>query len=187
VCNAVNSKNGEGAVEVRMKLRYLLLALLAFVILAGSAYAAYPSLASGYAVESNYHGVNVPPGADVIVTAYTTDASVYQVNFLWKYPNGTVAFGPEVDNTKTTEAQQYNGKTVYTFSSEHTPNEIGDWGVQALFQSPNGRTKQDIDYVVAIRATSFNVAPEVPIIGTIGASAMMLLGLGFYMKKRRVF
>jgi len=170
-----------------MKTRYLIPVFLGVVMLMGIAYAAYPSLASGYAVDSNYHGINVPPGANVIVTAYTTDSSVYQVTFLWKYPNGTVAFGPEVDNTKTTEAQLYNGKTVYTFSSEHAPDEIGDWGVQALFQSPSGRTKEDIEYVVAIRATSFNVAPEVPIIGTIGASAMMLLGLGFYVKRRKVF
>jgi hypothetical protein len=171
---------------VQVKLRYLLLALSAFIILAGSAYAAYPSLASGYAVDSNYHGINVPAGANVIVTAYTTDIEVYQVTFLWKDPGGSTVW-TDVDNTATLGAEKYGGKDVYTFSSEHVPDMIGDWGVQALFQGPDGKTKEGIEFVLAIRATSFNVIPEVPIIGTIGASAMMLLGLGFFVKRRRAF
>jgi len=163
-----------------------MLALLAFVILIGTAYAAYPSLGTGYAVDSNYHGMNVPLGANVIVTAYTTDATVYQVTFLWKNPGGNTVF-TDVESSPTLGAEQYEGMNVYTFSSEHVPDEIGDWGVQALFQGPDGKTKEGIEEVISIKATSFNVIPEVPIIGTIGASVMMLLGLGYFVKRRKVF
>jgi hypothetical protein len=163
-----------------------MLALLAFFMLTRIAYAPYPTLSTGYAVDSNYHGINVPAGANVIVTAYTTDVNVYQVTFLWKDPGANIVW-TDVDNSATLGAEQYEGMNVYTFSSEHVPDMIGDWGVQALFQGPDGKTKEGIEYVVAIRATSFNVIPEVPIIGTIGASAMMLLGLGFFMKRRKVF
>lgn len=161
----------------------LVIAGLIMLLGLGVAYAAYPSLASGYAVDSNYHGINVPPGSDVIVTAYTTDMDVYQVTFLWKYPNGTVAVGPEVDNTPVA-GDLYEGNAVNTFSSTHSVDVIGDWGVQALFQSPDGMTKESIDYVVAIRATSFFVVPDFPMIGTVGSLGAMLLGLGLFMRRK---
>ena len=67
----------------------LIVASVVMLSALGIAYAAYPSLGSGYAVDSNFHGINVPPGSNVVVTAYTTDMDVYQVTFIWKYPNET--------------------------------------------------------------------------------------------------
>jgi hypothetical protein len=147
------------------------------------AYAAYPSLTTGYAVDSDYHGINVPPNTPVHVTAYTTDADVYQVTFLWKDPDSNTVWtdvvGPgTLDGT-------YDGKDVYTFASTHSPNIMGDWGVQALFQSPEGKTKENIDLVIKIKATSFFVIPDVPVLGTVGSLAAMLLGLGIYIKRKR--
>jgi hypothetical protein len=161
----------------------LIVAGLIMLLGAGAAYAAYPSLASGYAIDSNYHGIDVPPGSDVIVTAYTTDMEVYQVTFLWKYPNGTLAFGPEVDNTAVA-GDPFEGNPVNTFSSTHSVDVTGDWGVQALFQSPDGTTKENIDYVVKIKATSFFVVPDFPMIGTLGSLGAMLLGLGLFIKRK---
>ena len=150
----------------------------------GIAYAAYPSLTTGYAVDSNFHGVNVPPGSDVVVTAYTTDMDVYQVTFIWKYPNEGIAFGPEVDSTAVA-GDLYEGKAVNTFSSTHEVAVPGDWGVQALFQGPDGKTKESIDFVVSIKATSFFVIPVIPVLGTVGALAAMLLGLGIFIKRKK--
>ncbi len=147
------------------------------------AYAAYPSLASGYAVDSNYHGVDVPPGSNVEVTAYTTDADVNQVTFLWKTPDGDIV-KTDVDDSRTADGT-FDGKTVYTFSSSFSPEIKGDWGVQALFQGPDGKTKESIDDVVSIKATSFFVVPDIPLLGTVGSLSAMLLALAIFVKRKK--
>lgn len=60
-----------------MKKLTAILVFTGVLMLLGVAYAAYPSIKSGYAVDSNFHGINVPPGSNVVVTAYTTDKDVY--------------------------------------------------------------------------------------------------------------
>ena len=170
--------------EIRMKKIIPILTIAGVLMLLGIAYAAYPSLASGYAVDSNFHGINVPPGSNVIVTAYTTDMDVYQVTFIWKHPNGTIAFGPEVDSTAEA-GDLYEGNPVNTFSSTHQVSVVGDWGVQALFQSPDGTTKESIDYVISTKATSFFVIPDIPVLGTVGSLVAMLLGLGIFVKRKK--
>ncbi len=70
--------------------------------------------------------------------------------------------------------------------SMHAPNVIGDWGVQAFFIGPGGKEKAGLEDVIQIRSTSFNVIPELPIIGTAGAAIAMFLGFGFFgLRKRR--
>lgn len=159
----------------------LVVAGLIMLLGVGVAYAGN-SLASGYAVTSDYHGINVPPGKLVTVTAMTTDNTITQVTFLWKNPGGNTVF-TEVNATRGTDGE-FDGKTVYTFSSAHTPNAIGDWGVQALFQGPDGMTKESIEDVIAIRATSFFVVPDFPMIGTVGSLGTMLLGLGLFIRRK---
>jgi len=73
---------------------------------------------------------------------------------------------------------------VNIFSSTHSVDVIGDWGVQALFQSQDGMTKESIDYVAKIKATSFFVVPDFPMIGTVGSLGAMLLGLGLFMRRK---
>jgi hypothetical protein len=127
---------------------------------------------SNYSVTSNFHGTDTPLGADVTVTATTNDATVYQVTFLWKDASKTVRF---------TDVVAVSGGIA---TSTHQPNSLGDWGVQALFQGPDGTTKEGIEEVVAIRATSFNVIPEIPLLGTAGISLAMVLGLAYKTKKK---
>ncbi len=173
--------------EIRMKKITTVLIVAGVLMLSAliAAYAAYPSLGSGYAVDSNFHGINVPQGSNVIVTAYTTNMDVYQVTFLWKYPNETISFGPEVDNTPVA-GELYEGKPVNTFSSTHSVDVVGDWGVQALFQGSGGTTREDIELVLKIKATSFFVVPVIPVLGTVGSLAAMLLVLGIYIKRKKV-
>ena len=68
--------------------------------------------------------------------------------------------------------------------SDYAPNIIGDWGVQPLFQDSTGQTIEGVEDVVAIRATSFNVIPEIPILGAAGASLAMLAGFAFTVKRQ---
>ena len=127
---------------------------------------------SNYSVTSNYHGVDTPVGANVIVTATTDDPTITQVTFIWRNGNGDLKF---------TDVVAISGGTA---QSTHQPDSIGDWGVQALFQGPGGKTKEGISLVVAIRATSFNVIPEIPLLGTAGASIAMVTGLAYKMKRK---
>src|SRR3990170_1051558 len=166
--------------------RSILLSILTFALICSFAtivYAPEQTLSTGYAITSNYHGIDVPPGSNVVVTAMTTDPSVYQVTFLWKDPTGQTADKEEV-TPLFTNGTMYDGKLIYYAISENIVYTIGDWGVQALFQAPGGKTKQGITEVVKIRATSFNVIPEVPLIGTAGASIAMIAGLTYRMKRK---
>jgi hypothetical protein len=126
-----------------------------------------------YYVTSNYHGINAPLGAPVTVTATTIDTSVYQVTFLWKDATGTLKF-TDVVTVSGGEAQ-----------SIKTPGSLGDWGVQALFQGPDGKTKEGITEVVAIKATSFFEAPEYAFGGLLALGACFAGLLVF--KKRSSF
>lgn len=157
-----------------MKKLTSILILVGVAMLLGVVYAGN-SLGSGYAVTSDWHGKDVPPGTLVTVTAMTTDDTITQVTFLWKTPSGNTIFA-DVDNTRETDGQ-YEGKDIFTFSSAHIPSVRGDWGVQALFQGPDGKTKEGIEEVVSIKATSFFVVPDIPVIGTLGATTAALLGL----------
>lgn len=176
--------------EREMKAFRLLLSIVFLSLLAASVSATPPAwnLGSGYDVTSNYHGIDVPLGTLVTVTAATTDVNVQNVTFVWKLPDETIAYmDPEVP-------VQFNGNywtnssgtfQIFEASSSHTADVAGDWGVQALFMGPGGHLMSQDSDIIAIRATSFNVIPEIPIVGTAGLTAIMLLGLGAFWTKRK--
>lgn len=149
------------------------------------AFAQWEAISSGYAITTDYHGMIVPPGALVTATAGTTNPNVVSVTFLWKDPTETVKY--EINVVVWSNGSTYNGKTIYYANSSYTPDIIGDWGVQALFIGEGGTVKANHADVVRIRATSFNVIPDLPVIGTAGAATTMLLGLGLflYLKRRQ--
>jgi hypothetical protein len=148
------------------------------------AYADNPngSLESGYGVTSNYHGIDVPSGAPVTVTAMTTDPSVDVVKFIWKNAAGQIVHTEikKVFSNGTT----FDGKLVYYATSTFTPDSMGDWGVQAKFLDVHRICRCIWVEKVARRATSFNVIPEIPIIGTAGASIAMIAGFTYKMKRK---
>jgi hypothetical protein len=140
------------------------------------------SLGSGYYVTTNWHGVDVPPGTGVIATAKTTDHDVDQVTFTWINPAGQTVW------TETVPVQfdgtYYGYKKVYSATSTYTPEALGDWTVKALFIDQSGHLHCCCTSEVARRATSFNVIPEIPLIGTAGASIAMFAGLAVKMKRK---
>lgn len=167
--------------------KIILLSVLALALacsLATSVYATNTtgSLSSGYAVTSNYHGKDVPPGANVVVTAMTTDWRVDKVTFIWKNAAGQTVF----TETKPvfTNGTKFNNKLVRYAISTYSPNTMGDWGVQAKFLDAYSFCRCTCTVRLATRATSFNVIPEVPIIGTAGASIAMLAGFTYKVKRK---
>jgi hypothetical protein len=168
--------------SLHKKTLFLLIAIAFITILVGMVFAAAASLGSGYAVTSNWQGVDVPVASDVTVTAMTTDPTITQVAFLWENPGGQIVWNEIIDVHP--NGTTYNGKLVYYADSTHDPADLGDWGVHALFLDSDGKTIQGIENVIAIRSTSFNVIPEIPILGTAGASIAMVAGFTYKMKRK---
>jgi hypothetical protein len=154
---------------------------------------------SGYAVTTDWHGEDVPIGESVTAWAGTTDSEVYKVEFKWKDPDENVIFDenvmvltpyttpdvpPNVPQEIAEWADNNHGFTIYHASNAQTPYEIGDWGVQILFYAPEGHLQGEGSEIIKIRATSINVIPEIPVVGTAGAAIAMLLGIGLFWKKK---
>lgn len=140
------------------------------------------SLSSGYYVTTNWHGIDVPPGAIVNATAETTNYYMTQVIFTWINPAGQTVF------TQTVPLQfngtYYYGKKVYFATSTYTPAALGNWTVYARFTDQSNHIFYCCKSNLMRRATSFNVIPEIPIIGTAGASIAMFAGLVVKMRRK---
>ena len=150
--------------------------------------AQWNALNSGYAVTTNYHGKDVLPGTLITATAGTTYLNVLNVTFVWKFPNETIAFiDPEIVVwSNSTEWTNSSGSfTIYYAQSSYKLTVLGDWGVQAFFNGPEGHIHGQGTDIIAIRATSFNVIPEIAVAGTAGAAIAMLLGLGLFRTRRK--
>lgn len=172
-----------------MKKYALLLAVISIGLLSmiNLAYAPWSTLGTGYAITSNVHGIDVLPGTLVVVTAGSLDPNVARVTFRWHMPNNTVAREVTVPVfTNGTTGQWNNGDTSlirYAVDS-YRPEETGDWGVQAFFQGRTGWTRSGLDYVIKIKATSFNVVPEAQF-GTLTILIGMFGALGLFAFRKR--
>ena len=139
---------------------------------------------SGYGVTTNYHGVEVPLGTEVTAYAGTTDDSIKEVKFRWLKPDGSefdVVTGTYLGD------EVWGDLTIHVFSDTQTPNEVGDWGVQAVFYDAAGNGRgpiPDQPFPTKIRAQSFFAVPEVPI-GTIAVVVAMFGALGFFALRRK--
>ena len=139
------------------------------------------NLGGGYDITTNYQGIDVPYGTEVTAWAATTNSSIYGVTFIWRNPIGQ---NVSIDTDNTPTPTLYNGTMIYIFESKFTPEYVGDGSVQAHFQGDGGKTIHEVMDVIAIRAASFNVIPEIPVIGSIGSALAMLMGLAYYRKRR---
>ena len=176
-----------------MKIRLIVMVtsvVFVSLILSSAVYAPSATLGTGYAVTSNYEGVDVPSGAEVIITALTIDPDVDRVTFRWHAPpdgNGPVAREVTVPVVDSGDDYTFsNGTTVDIFAAEdsYIPTILGDWGVQAFFQGADGKTKSGLEDVVSIKARSFFHVPEIPV-GTIGAVAAMAIAFGLFAIRKK--
>lgn len=173
---------------MKHKKYYPLLLIISFVIFTNIVYAPWSTLGTGYAITSNYHGIDVFPGTPITITAGTLDSNVMNVTFRWHMPNDTVRWEETVPVTANGTVDQWNNGTsapVLCAQSTRVPDVLGDWGVQAFFQDSTGKEKADLNNVIKIKATSFNVVPEIPLLGTIGSIAAMLLGFKFFTARKQ--
>ena len=133
-------------------------------------------------------------------TAGTTDSEVKKVEFRWLDPDGNLVwdvnvtvFGPyttpDVPDNITLPpeiiewAEENQGIDIWYAQNTQIPDVLGDWGVQAIFHD-SGKIQGKNSDIVAIRATSFNVVPEVPF-GTIVILLSMFGALGVFAIKRK--
>lgn len=168
----------------------LVLTLLVLGLLASMniVYAPWSTLGTGYAITSDFHGIDVPPSTPVTVTAGSLDTHVTQITFRWHRPDESVAREVTVAIfTNGTFGNWNNGTSAeirYAIDS-FAPDVLGDWGVQAFFQDSTGMDRADLENVIKIRATSFNAIPEVPL-GTVVILLSMFGALSiFALKKKR--
>lgn len=174
---------------MKQKITIIILLLASIPLLVNIVYAPWSTLGTGYAITSNYHGVDVLPGTPVTVTAGTLDPNVVQITFRWHMPNGSDRWETVVPVAPNGTTGEWNNGTVAPIlyaQDTKVPDVLGDWGVQAFFQDSTGREKAGLDDVLSIKATSFNSVPVIPLIGTAGSITAMLAGLGFFtLRKKR--
>jgi hypothetical protein len=143
-------------------------------------------LSVGYAVVTNYGDETVPLGATVVVTAMSTDARVDIVNFTWINPAGQTVFKESVAAASNGSTYpEEDGALIYYASSSYSPEAQGEWTVIVAFFDKTDLCTHAFYPTLDMRATSFNVVPEIPLLGTAGVSAAMLLGLGLFKAKRK--
>ncbi|MEA2089939.1 MAG: hypothetical protein U9O89_04175, partial [Thermoproteota archaeon] len=139
-------------------------------------------------------------GQTVTAWAGTTNSEVEKVEFKWMDPDENVifdenvtVFGPYTTPDVPPNAPQQiinwandNPEvTIYYANNTQIPDEIGDWGVQVFFYAPGGHLRGQESDIIKIRASSINVTPEIPVLGTAGATLAMLLSLGFLLKRKK--
>lgn len=172
----------------------LAVALLASIILISVSVvnAPWSTLGTGYAITSNYHGVNIIPGTPVTITAGTLDSNVVKITFKWHEPpdgNGPVRWEVTVPIFTNGTTGQWNNGTpaeIRYAQDTQTPDVLGDWGVQAFFRDSTGKDRADLEDVIKIKATSFNAVPEVPF-GTLAILTAMFGAIAiFAIKKKHV-
>lgn len=181
-----------------MKAKIGFLVLVVFLLSVVNVRAQWNALSSGYAITTNWHGEEVPIGENVTAWAGTKNPEVEEVKFQWKDPDENVVWDPEVTITGpyTTPnvpdgvpqeiknwAKDNPNIDIWYANNTQTPNIIGHWTVKAFFIGEDGKTKCGVDDTIMIRATSFEVIPELPVVGTAGAMVTMLLSLVLFYKK----
>lgn len=188
-----------------MKLRLIsasiLLAGILIVLAVNIAYAQWAAIKdSGYAITTDWHGETVPFGERVTAWAGTTNSSVYKVEFEWLNETDHVIFEENITNlvSYTTPsvplgvpqeiidwADKYPNYTILYANSSQIPNSIGNWTVKAYFYALGGHVRGPETNIVKMRATSLHTVPDIPVVGTAGAVAAMLLGLGLFWHKKK--
>ena len=114
--------------------------------------------------------------SDVTITAKTNDGRVDTVTFYWYSLEGKEFQDPPIDVVEIESG-------VWAASSTHKVDVLGYWTVYAVFKGGSGFWW--CDGVWKLKCCHFNVIPEVPLLGSVGASAAMVLGLAAFKLKRK--
>ena len=143
-----------------------------------------------YCLTSNFEGIDeIPLNANVEVVAATNDRRIDKVKFIWINPDNE-ELPPEtvpVEEAMDTDGTPLCHKTanVIQATSEHILNKDGIWRVKAYFIDQFGVCWFNFERVIAKRCISLFVVPEVPLLGSVGASTAMLLSVLAYKAKKK--
>lgn len=166
-------------------------------------YASWSTLETGYAVTSNWEGLQILSGTPVTLTAGTLDSTVASVTFRWFAPpdgSGDCLLNETVPVfTNGTIGYWENGTAAEIRYAESTYEVYqGLWKVQIVFNNSEGESKLVLGnsegetiveqcYLLGARDygsfPTFQI-PEIPL-GTIGASVAMAAALGLFMIKKK--
>ena len=145
----------------------------------------YAAVANAWDRDCKYYRLICPQGdvqigAEVTITAKTNDSNVDYVKFYIDSP-----IGSDPDPLKVSPLQwTWDGtKKVYYATLTLTVDEIGDWKIKAYFKG-GGDSWWWCDDVCVVRCCRFHVVPEIPMLGTIGASSSLLLGFAYKLKRK---
>lgn len=158
-----------------------------------------PAKNAGYAVTTNWHGVYVPIGQTVVATAGTTDLKVTKIEFIWRDPADRIIWvesvdvsmlitpdvPPNVPDEVIEWANKNQGITYLYAQSAYNPNATGEWGIQAIFYNATKPVGNKNDNFVVRKATSINVIPDAPVLGTAGLLSAMAISLGLFRFKHK--
>jgi hypothetical protein len=177
------------------------------LLLCSVVHASWSTLETGYAVTSNWEGIQIQSGTPVTLTAGTLDSTVTSVTFRWVGPpdgSGDCLLDETVPvYTNGTIGHWENGTAAEIRYAEST-YEIsqGLWNVQIIFSNAEGDSNLVLgnsegndntvernywlgakDYYYDYDESFFHV-PEIAL-GTIGASVAMAAALGLFMIKKK--
>ncbi|MEM2971699.1 MAG: hypothetical protein QW270_04675 [Candidatus Bathyarchaeia archaeon] len=125
-------------------------------------------------------------GQSVTVVAETDNPRVTHVTFVWVKSFGGIK--------KIETVNVYSEDGWKKANSTYTPDELGSWLVFALFMRKTNTGSCCMcrcGWLYAMRWTCFKVKripqqiPDFPVVGTGGATAVMLVGLGLFLNKKR--
>ncbi len=166
-------------------------AILLGIVLLASAFLAIQANATYYPPSDKYFltldKTTVQLGESVTATAKALDTQIVRVKFTWIDPTGTPAF-TETITTFTNGSQyqeHYSWRNIRWAKSTFEPTSLGQWTVRAEFLDEQNFLWWTWDEIVDTKTTSFNVVPEVPLIGTAGVAVAMVLGLTVFKKKQK--
>ena len=179
------------------------LTIIASLLLCSAVHASWSTLETGYAVTSDWKGMQTEDGTPATITAGTLDPTVTSVTFGWLsisdgsgdylfeetvpvYTNGTI--GQWKDGTP---AEIRYADSTYVVSE-------GFWTVQVFFNSEGENNPvinsegesnvvdQKFFWIGAMNPDSTTIfsTPELPL-GTIGASVAMAAAVGLFMIKKK--
>ena len=173
---------------MKTKITFVVILLVSLVVLLPEVNAydwSKTPINSGYAITTDWFPNEVPIGEPVTARAGTTNLNITTVWFRWLRPDETEAWPPFEVTTYTNDT--WEGKTVRVFLNTQYPDEVGDWGIQAIFYDEDGHGTGPLqlpDPKVAIRARSFFAVPEVPY-GTIAIIIAMFGALTIFAIKKK--